>query len=285
MKRIVLILIVIISLVTAANVVVVEAKTGSVPPPSGMISWWPGDGNAQDIIGGNNGTLQNGATFAAGKVAQAFSLDGNDDLILVPDSPSLNPTSGITLDAWVYVTGKQGQDRDIISKDGEEYDRQYLLTASQNDKFRPHVGLQTGFYYFDGSTTVQLNRWYHVAMTYDGAYLKLYVDGALDGSLYISETMNTTSQPVRIGGGAPPSYQQCYFQGLIDEVEIFNRALSASEIQAIYDAGSAGKLKGENVVGGKAYPINKVSLIAPWIIAALVIAVGGFWLVRRRAKS
>ena len=59
-----------------------------VPPPASMVSWWPGDENANDIQGNNNGTLQNGATFAAGKVGQAFSFDGVNDFIEVPNSPA-----------------------------------------------------------------------------------------------------------------------------------------------------------------------------------------------------
>ena len=70
------------------------------PPPANMVSWWPGDENANDIQGNNNGTLQNGATFAAGKVGQAFSFDGVDDFVEVPNAPDLNPTNQITIDAW-----------------------------------------------------------------------------------------------------------------------------------------------------------------------------------------
>ena len=78
--------------------------TGDVPtpiePPAGMVSWWPGDGNASDIVDGNHGTLQGGATFAAGKVGQSFSFDGTDDFVEVPDSPNLKITGDITIDAW-----------------------------------------------------------------------------------------------------------------------------------------------------------------------------------------
>ena len=79
-------------------------------------------------------------------------------------------------------------------------------------------------------------------MTYDGSSLALFVDGALDGSMAVSGSIITTTQPVRIGGGAPAG-APLHFQGLIDEVSIYDRALTAVEIQAIFNAGSAGKIK------------------------------------------
>jgi hypothetical protein len=73
-----------------------------VQPPAGLVSWWPGDGDVEDIQDSNHGTLQNGATFAPGTVASAFNFDGVDDHVLIPDSPSLNPQRAISLLAWVY---------------------------------------------------------------------------------------------------------------------------------------------------------------------------------------
>ena len=80
-----------------------KCKPVCTTPPPNMVSWWAGDGSATDIQGNNNGTLINDATFAAGKVGQAFSFDGVDDFIQIPDAPDLTPSS-ITLDAWVKPT-------------------------------------------------------------------------------------------------------------------------------------------------------------------------------------
>ena len=198
---------------------------------NGPVSLWPAEGNADDLIYGNDGTLENGATATApGVFGTAFSFDGFDDHVVVPDSLNLNSANGITVEAWVYLTGKQGQNREIISKDGELTDRQFILTASNLDRFRAHVGVTGGLQFFDGQVPVQLNRWYHVAMTYDGASLKLYVNGELDGSIPVTGPIVSTTEPVRIGGGAPSGRAPLHFPGLIDEAVIFNRALSACEV-------------------------------------------------------
>src|SRR5438309_1613814 len=75
------------------------AQTCIAPPP-GLLRWYPGDGNANDVSGGQNATLQNGATFAPGMVAQAFSLDGVGAFVQAPDSADLT-TNSLTIDAWV----------------------------------------------------------------------------------------------------------------------------------------------------------------------------------------
>ena len=239
-----------------AALIALVAYIGIIGADGGLISHWAADGDAQDSEGDNHGTLKNGTTFAPGINNQAFSFDGIDDLVLVPDSGSLNPTTAITLAAWVFVTGKQGIDRDIFSKDGELFDRQYLLTASNANRFRAHVGTTSttsvpacltlqypypagtsGFHVFDGATNVQLNLWYHVAMTYDGSVLKLYVNGVLDGSCSVTGAIITTSQPVRIGGGAPTG-AQLHFNGLVDDVKIYSIALSAGDIADLFEHGA-----------------------------------------------
>ena len=74
---------------------------GCLNAPSGLVGWWPGDGNANDIAGGNNGSLQGGATAsAAGEVGSAFSFDGTNGYVQIPDAPALKPTN-LTVEAWV----------------------------------------------------------------------------------------------------------------------------------------------------------------------------------------
>jgi len=207
----------------------------------GLIALWSGEGNANDSVGGCQGQPINGVAYAAGKVGQAFSFNGGNN-IAIPDQPSLNPTNGITIACWAYSRRNSPMyGQVLVSKDGIcRVGRQYLLVwGGGNDApggIRVHIGVPSGMEYFEGATVLQTNTWYHAVMTYDGAALKVYVNGKLDGQKAVTGPIITTPEPVRIGGGAEDGCYQGYFDGMIDEPAIYNRALSAEEILAIYTA-------------------------------------------------
>src|SRR5690349_7139495 len=92
-----------------------SAANTCTPPPSGMVSWWPGDGNANDIAGSNNGSLQ-GATTTTGLIGSAFSFDGQGGYVRVADHASLDLTSELTLDAWIFADADGPATEGIISK-------------------------------------------------------------------------------------------------------------------------------------------------------------------------
>ena len=108
-----------------------------------------------------------------------------------------------------------------------------------------NIGGAGGWKSFTCNTGLLQDTWYHVGMTYDGAVLKCYLNGELDGSLSVAGSVQTSDGSLRIGAYAPINGTQSkhFFPGLIDEVEFYNRALSSTEIQAIFNAGSAGKIK------------------------------------------
>jgi len=218
-----------------------------VEPPPQMVSWWPGDGNANDIQGNNNGSLQNGATFVAGKVSQAFSLDGLNDFVAIPHNNSLNPTGPFSVDLWVNASAQQSESLALI------IDKSHGWTDGSGWGIQGSAS-STCFFYGTGANSSDFHgactptgifdgQWHHLAGVWTGTAIQIYQDAVLKDTLAFSTLPVNNTRDVHIGmswGGGTPNR---FFHGMVDEAEYFNRALTAAEIQAIYDAGSAGKCK------------------------------------------
>jgi hypothetical protein len=219
-----------------------------VPPPAGLVSWWPADGNANDIVGANHGTAQNGASFASGMVGQSFSLDGVDDYVQFGDIfDGLN--GGFTLDAWIQTTSIVGN-KAIIAKYWTT-GGSWVIRTNESDPSKvnftvcsPSCESLANAVQLVSTSNINDGAWHFVAATFDGATQQLYIDGVLEASAINTNPAWTDNHPFCIGSFCDPSGNSfSTFSGLIDETEIYNRALSASEIQAIYNAGSAGKCR------------------------------------------
>ena len=215
-----------------------KRKPASIQPPSGMVSWWPGDGNASDIWDGNHGTLLGGATFTGGMVGQAFRFDGSDDSVIVGHDTSLN-LNHFTLEAWVKP-GRLPANiyQAIITKNAFPNPRPPSLWLWGN---KVEVWFDPVNRAARSTTGLTLDNWHHLVGTYDGSAVKIYIDGVLDVSAPQTATPATNTKPLRFGVGR--DNDQFFHQGLIDEVTIYNRALTAGEVKEIYDAGSLGKAK------------------------------------------
>ena len=164
-------------LVNTAPAQVVPACT---PPPPNIVAWWPGDGHPNDIQGNNNGTFP-AATYSAGEVAQAFRFDGTDDLVNVPDAANLHLQT-FTIDAWVNPTDLT-QDRAIIkaalSTGGNDfaYGLRLLNGGQAEGRITDAAGVSASVV---STLALSTGVFQHIALTYDGATLKLYVNGVLD---------------------------------------------------------------------------------------------------------
>jgi Concanavalin A-like lectin/glucanases superfamily/Immunoglobulin domain len=211
-----------------------------VRPGSGLVSWWRAESNASDATGINPGALVNGASFSDGKVGQAFLLDGSSQYVEIPYSTGL-VSPGFTIETWVYPTSNIGWQSFIF---GQSFGRQLVVQAG-DDGFcwvAFYITDQDGNFIGLGSNSeIPVGGWTHIAASWDGSNLKLYINGQLDaqGVVWVSG-LGDSGCPFSIGSAGSCDPDQ-YFPGLIDEVSLYNRALFAGEIHAIYQAGSAGK--------------------------------------------
>ncbi len=208
------------------------AVANSAPPPSaGLVGAWAfneGSGAAvTDASGnGNAGTITGATRTTSGKYGGALSFDGTSNYVAVPDASSLDLAGTMTLEAWVYPTTLGSAWRTAILKETPSYFT-YALYANTNTA-RPsgHVYIG-GDVETRGSAALTLNAWSHLAATYDGSTLRLYVNGTQVASKAVSGSMANSSGALKIGGNAVWGE---WFAGRIDEVRVYNRALSAGEI-------------------------------------------------------
>ena len=202
--------------------------------PGGLVHHWPADGDAQDIVGANHGILRNGATFAPGRLGQAFSFDGVDDRVEPAVQPSIS--TAFTISAWVnFDAGDFGSFQNIFNNN------QFFLrkdSSGEGNKLSIFVKLSDGTVEprASSSTVPSPGTWHQITGTWDGATMRVYVNGFLEGSSRRHGTLTSTMVQAQIGRGELTNLAQYPFSGRIDEVRIYNRALAGDEIKAIYDA-------------------------------------------------
>jgi hypothetical protein len=187
---------------------------------TGLVSRYKFDGDATDSVGGNDGTEVGGPTYNPGFHSQAIDLDGNDDYVDCGNDSSFNITDSITLSALIKGTFNSFWDP-IISK-GSDW---WLIRGIGNELALYCIN----FGFLTGSANINDNQWHHIVGVYDGSKMYLYVDGKLDAYKSASGSLNVSAANVYIGGSPSQS-----FNGLIDDVRIYNRALSADEIRTLY---------------------------------------------------
>jgi chitodextrinase len=211
---------------------VAEATTGAAPPtPSGLVGAWAfGEGAGTTTVdasgNGNTGTITAASWSTQGRAGNALSFNGTNSVVRVASAQSLNLTTGMTLSAWARPAASQTGWRTILQRQADAY----FLTASNDQPGRPAGGGTIGSNtpLVRGSTTIPVNAWTHLAVTYDGSILRLYVNGTQVRTHAATGAIQTTTNPLWIGGNQP--YGE-YFNGLIDEVRVYNRALPQADIQ------------------------------------------------------
>ncbi|MFX1579507.1 MAG: LamG-like jellyroll fold domain-containing protein, partial [Promethearchaeota archaeon] len=222
----------------------------------GLVSWWPGDKNPLDIVGPNPGSMNFDASFAPGMVGDAFAFDGEDDYIRAA-STGINELQQLTIETWVKITELAPNPQRFVTLKGEKAVLRHdggcslhQLHFYMNFGGPPWLG-QADMHHIRVDNVLYENEWYHVAGTYDGSVMRLYLNGELVGSHdVVGTTFNLDWLEL--------SHQGEALNGLLDEVSIYGYALSQAVIKSIYDAGSAGKPKPTNDVLCP-YPISVTS--------------------------
>lgn len=211
----------------------------------GLVSYWTFDevdtkeAIVKDVLGKNNGTAVGNPKIVEGKLNKCLSFDGVDDCVKVGDDPSLNFKGGeFSVEAWVRLDAWVAQKEFAIAKKAVGYENTpgWLVMASAWGRPEKKVGFYfaiTNAAWGDNcfkSTDYDTGQWYHVVATRSGKEGKLYIDGVLSGQ----KTADALSRDVDndddmyIGKAYPGSL---YWNGLIDEVRIYNRALSMDEVK------------------------------------------------------
>jgi concanavalin A-like lectin/glucanase superfamily protein len=175
------------------------------------------------VFGEHDGAIEGATWFDNGRFGKALSFDGTNDCLSVPNDPALQLTEEFTLEAWIKSRGT-GAWEPILSKNdaysiwlGEEpgHLRSYIREEDENEALAIDPN------------GIDENVWAHVAVTFDGQWMRLFVNGEFADKAW-SEGAATTASPLSIGCSEEP--HEGFFEGLIDEVRVYNRALGAGEV-------------------------------------------------------
>jgi hypothetical protein len=212
------------------------------PIPAGAVAWWAAAGNANDLVGTNNGILQGGTTFAQGRVGQGFSFDGNSDDVVFGSTVGNFGSSDFTIEFWIKSSSTLAQN--VLSKRPICDHSSFWHISMQNVPFIEvdQDATGTGYGTLSATTAISDDAFHHVAFIRQGLVMQVYIDGALNNSATFGvKAFISNSATVYAGWSPCQPANSHFFDGVLDEISLYNRALTATEVQAIYNAGEAGK--------------------------------------------
>ena len=235
-----------ITLITLAITLATTAQVPSYVPTNGLVGWWPFNGNANDESGnGNNGTV-NGATLSSdrfGAANKAYAFDGVDDFIEITNYSSVTLIGNLTLSAWVLTSGSNSQNyQTIISKRETYWTWEYSMALSYHNGIVHETKLIGSRALAMGNqeqvwTTNSFNEnvWEYWTVVFNNGWIGIYKNGMLDISSTFSLIPNQQNCPLLFGRNLMSDISEQFF-GSIDDIGIWNRALTQCEIQDFYNA-------------------------------------------------
>jgi len=207
---------------------------------AGLVGYWP----MEELSGttlidaspqGNNAATTGSPTWAAGKIGSALSLNGSTQYALAPDSASLDLTSAITMAVWLRPTVTSAKTQDVFKKAVINGTSGYEISLSSAGKafVRFNQVASGDTLRINSSTSYPLNTvWMHVAATYDGTVMRLFINGLQEGELTATFTIATNDLPLAFGAQSTVDLARL-FQGQMDDARLYNRALSPGEVFAL----------------------------------------------------
>jgi hypothetical protein len=209
----------------AAVAVTVDNSAPAGPAPVAAYSFEDGAGTSlTDVTGkGHTGTIREATWSTTGRNGKALQFDGVNDWVTVADAVDLRMTGALTIEAWINPTATNGWRTAVIKE--RAGDLAYALYASGENT--PSLYLQTGF--ARATPALAVNAWTHVAATYDGTTIRLYVNGVQRATANQASGLVASAGALRLGGNGIWGE---WFAGQLDDVRIYDKSLTAAQIQA-----------------------------------------------------
>jgi len=213
-----------------------------------MVAWWRGEGNTGDYAGTNDAVFEGVVGYGLGQVGQAFLFDGVTSYLQVPNKPEWAiGTNDFTAEFWANFSAVLASD---MVGDGSTVFIAHDEGSGARNKWLFGFGGGELYFYIRGPTVPPLflsqtqfspvtNQWYHLGLTKAGGLYRIYVNG-----IQVSAETNALPVPVADAPLTIGQAQDLFMDGLLDEISVYNRALAASEIQGIFEAGAQGKCAG-----------------------------------------
>jgi hypothetical protein len=213
-----------------------ETVTPTDPGTDNLLAYWPLDGNYYDVTGhGYDATAGSSVFFDSGHIGQSAYFNGSNytSYLDCQNSENMDLDTGTTISAWIKSSGADDQWASVVTKGVNAW---RLIRNSSSDAISFHFNAAGGGeYQANGSTSVFDGQWHHLMGVYDGNSVYLYVDGDLDTTTPAG-AVNTSNDPVYIGSRVNNTSNRNWI-GNIDEVRIYNRALSEAELLWLAESG------------------------------------------------
>jgi hypothetical protein len=218
-------------------------------PSSGdLIAWYPFSGNGNDISGNNlHGTVF-GALYAAdifGNPGSALLTDGLNDRMTVNNDPLLNFQNAITVSTWIKPVQPFDKERFILSHGS--WQNRWKISITPEKKIRWTVNTLNGIADLDTDFEVQSDSTYHLAVTYGDGWMLLFINGKLNSYKALTGNIRTTTQPLLVGQMLPDMTEYNY-KGMVDEVKIFDFALTPTAVEDLYENSLTSTKSGEMLI-------------------------------------